>query len=82
MIIEIGILLSAIVVALMLYWIVGEIMHLAIHGVIGLLALFAAKMFFGINIAMTWLTMLVCIIGGVYGAAVILALNHWRIAFL
>jgi hypothetical protein len=81
-IIEIGILISAVFVAMMLHWIFKEVMHLAIHGAVGLVVLFAAKMLFGVNIAITWLTLLVCAIGGVYGAAAILVLNHLKMAFI
>jgi hypothetical protein len=81
-IIEIGILISAVFVAMILHWIFKEVMHLAIHGVVGLAVLFAAKLLFGVEITLTWITLLICAIGGVYGAAAILVLNHLKMAFI
>ena len=82
MITELIVLLSAVVVAFVVYWIFHEVMHLAIHGVVGLMVLFAAKLLFGLKFTITWLAIVICAIGGIYGALAIIVLNHLKIAFL
>ena len=76
-IIEILVLVLAIVVAFLLYKVLKTATGLAINAVLGVLVLFAAKVFLGLNIAITWVA-----IGGIFGALAIIVLNYLKIAFV
>jgi hypothetical protein len=81
-IIEISTLLIAIIIAVVLYKILEKGTQLAMNAVFGILVLLAAKFLFGIKIAITMLTVLICAIGGIFGAFLIIILNYFRIAFI
>ena len=81
-IIEVLVLILAIVVAFVLYKILKTATSLAINAVLGVLVLTAAKLLFGLEIAITWVAVLICAIGGVIGALVIIVLNYLKIAFV
>jgi hypothetical protein len=49
---------------------------------LGVVVLFAAKLLFGLNIAITLLAVLICAIGGIFGAFLIIILNYFGIAFV
>ncbi len=81
-IIEILVLFLAIIIAFMLYRILKTVTSLAINAVLGVLVLMAAKVLLGLEIAITWVAVLICAIGGIFGALVIIVLNYLKIAFL
>ncbi|AYK14733.1 MAG: pro-sigmaK processing inhibitor BofA family protein [Methanosarcina flavescens] len=81
-IIEILVLVLAIVVAFLLYKVLKTATGLAINAVLGVLVLFAAKVFLGLNIAITWVAVIICAIGGIFGALAIIVLNYLKIAFV
>ncbi len=81
-IIEILVLFLAIIIAFMLYRILKTVTSLAINAVLGVLVLMAAKILLGLEIAITWVAVLICAIGGIFGALVIIVLNYLKIAFL
>ncbi len=81
-IIEISTLVIAIIIAVVLYKILEKGTQLAMNAVLGILVLLAAKFLFGLKIAITLLTVLICAIGGIFGAFLILILNYFRIAFI
>ena len=81
-IVEISTLLIAIIIAVVLYKILEKGTQLAMNAVFGILVLLAAKFLFGIKIAITMLTVLICAIGGIFGAFLIIILNYFRIAFI
>jgi hypothetical protein len=81
-IIEILVLMLAIVAAFVLYKILKTATSLAINAVLGVLILMAAKLLLGLEIAITWVAVLVCAIGGIFGALVIIVLNYLKIAFM
>lgn len=81
-IIEIFVLLLAIMAAFLLYKILKTATSLAINAVLGVLVLMAAKLLLGLEIAITWVAVLVCAIGGIFGALVIIVLNYLKIAFM
>ncbi len=81
-IIEIFVLLLAIMAAFLLYKILKTATSLAINAVLGVLILMAAKLLLGLEIAITWVAVLVCAIGGIFGALVIIVLNYLKIAFM
>ena len=81
-IIEISTLFLAIIIAVVLYVILKNGTQLAMNAVLGILVLAAAKYLFGFQIAITLLTVLICAIGGVFGALLIIILNYLGIAFV
>jgi SigmaK-factor processing regulatory protein BofA. len=80
-IIEISTLVLAIIIAVVLYEILENGTQLAMNAVFGILVLLAAKLLFGLQIAITLLTILICAIGGIFGAFLIIILNYFGIAF-
>lgn len=81
-VIEILVLVLAIVVAFVLYKALKTATSLAINAVLGVLILFAAKIFLGLKIAITWVAVVICAIGGIFGALAIVALNYLKMAFV
>ncbi|HEY3360833.1 MAG TPA: pro-sigmaK processing inhibitor BofA family protein [Methanosarcina sp.] len=81
-IIEILVLALAIVAAFILYKLLKTATSLAINAVLGVLVLMAAKLLLGLEIAITWVAVLVCAIGGIFGALVIIVLSYLKIAFV
>jgi hypothetical protein len=81
-IVEITVLILAIIVAVLLYKILKTATGLAVNAVLGVVVLFAAKLLFGLNIAITLLAVLICAIGGIFGAFLIIILNYFGIAFV
>lgn len=81
-IIEILVLFLAIIIAFMLYKVLKTVTSLAINAVLGVLVLMVAKLLLGLEIAITWVAVLICAIGGIFGALVIIVLNYLKIAFL
>ena len=72
---EISVLILAIIVAIVLYKVLKTATSLAINAVLGVLVLIAAKFILGLEIAITWIAVLVCAIGGIFGALVIIVLE-------
>jgi SigmaK-factor processing regulatory protein BofA. len=81
-IIEILVLVLAIVAAFVLYKLLKTATSLAINAVLGVLILMVAKLLLGLEIAITWVAVLVCAIGGIFGALVIIVLSYLKIAFI
>jgi hypothetical protein len=81
-ILEISTLIIAIIIAVVLYEILENGKQLAMNAVIGLIVLLAAKFLFGLKIAITMLTVIICAFGGVFCALLIIVLNFFGIAFL
>lgn len=78
---EIIVLVLAIIIAVVLYKILKTAASLAINAVLGILVLIAVKFLLGLEIAITWLAVIICAIGGVFGALLIILLNYLRIGF-
>ena len=52
-----------------------------VNAILGVIVLIVAKTLLGLEIAITWIAVLVCAIGGVFGALLIIVLNYLGIAF-
>jgi len=81
-VIEILVLALAIVVAFLLYKVLKTATSLAINAVLGVLVLLAAKVLLGLNITITLVEVIICAIGGIFGALAIIVLNSLGIAFI
>ncbi|AKB80164.1 hypothetical protein MSHOH_3681 [Methanosarcina horonobensis HB-1 = JCM 15518] len=79
---EISVLILAAVVAYVLYKVLKTATSLAVNAVLGILTLIVAKFLLGLEIAITWIAVLICAIGGIFGALVIIVLNYLKIAFV
>ncbi|AGF97124.1 MULTISPECIES: pro-sigmaK processing inhibitor BofA family protein [Methanosarcina] len=79
---EISVLILAAVAAFLLYKVLKTATSLAINAVLGILSLIVVKFLLGLEIAITWVAVLVCAIGGIFGALVIIVLNYLKIAFI
>ena len=79
---EISVLILAAVVAFVLYKVLKTATGLAINAALGIFALLIAKFLLGLEIAITWVAVLVCAIGGIFGALVIIVLNYLKLAFV
>lgn len=79
---EISVLILAVVAAVVLYKVLKTATSLAINAVLGVLTLLVAKFLLGLEIAVTWIAVLVCAIGGIFGALVIIVLNYLKLAFV
>jgi hypothetical protein len=79
---EISVFIVALIVAILLYRTLKTATSLALNAVIGVLVLIAVKFLLGLEIAITWVAILICAIGGIFGALIIIVLNYLKIAFL
>ncbi len=79
---EISAFIVALIVAILLYKALKTATSLAINAILGILLLIAVKIFLGLEIAITWVAVLICAMGGIFGALIIIALNYLKIAFL
>ncbi|AKB27179.1 hypothetical protein MSSAC_0466 [Methanosarcina siciliae C2J] len=79
---EISVLIIAVIAAFVLYKVLKTATSLAINAALGILTLIVAKFLLGLEIAITWIAVLICAIGGVFGALVIIVLNYLKIAFV
>jgi hypothetical protein len=80
--IEIGTIIIAGIVAILLFKVMNSFVHLAIHAVIGAVILLAAKFLLGYQIAFSWLVIVIIALGGSVGAIIIIILHVLKIAFL
>ncbi|MGB9929816.1 MAG: pro-sigmaK processing inhibitor BofA family protein [Methanosarcina sp.] len=78
---EIMVLILAVVVAFVLYKVLKTASSLAINAVLGVIVLIVAKVLLGLEIAITSIAVLICAIGGIFGALVIIVLNYLKLAF-
>jgi len=75
MLAELGILFAVIVMVIVLYYLFRVAKYLIVNSILGLIILFAANTLFGLKIAYSWLNILICAIGGVIGAVIVIILN-------
>ena len=78
---EIGVVIIAIIAALLLYKILKTIKKMVVNTVVGFVILVAASLVFGLGIAYSWIVLLTCALAGPIGALLIILLNYLGIAF-
>ena len=78
---EIIVLGVAVIVAFLLFKLFADLIHLAIHAVIGLLILYIARAL-GLKVAISIWTILICAFGGIIGAIIVIILSYLKIAFV
>jgi hypothetical protein len=72
---------AAVIVAVVLFKLFKNLIHLVIHAIIGLAILYIAN-FFGLNVAISIWTILICAFGGSIGAIIVIILSYLKIAFV
>jgi len=75
MLAELFILFAVIVMVIVLYYLFRVAKYLIVNSILGLIILFAANTLFGLKIAYSWVNILICAIGGVIGAVIVILLN-------
>ena len=78
---EIIVLGVAVIVAIILFKLFNNLMHLVIHAIIGLAILYIANLC-GLNVAISIWTILICAFGGSIGAVIVIILSYLKIAFV
>ncbi|WP_292467905.1 pro-sigmaK processing inhibitor BofA family protein [Methanolobus sp.] len=81
MVTEIVILIVAIIAAFLLWKVLKTVKNMVINTIAGLIVLVIANLVFGLEIAYSWVVILVCAIAGIVGALLIIVLNYLGIAF-
>lgn len=79
---ETSVLILAVVAAIVLYKLLKTATSLAVNAVLGVLTLIVVKFLLGLEIAVTWIAVLICAIGGIFGALAVIVLNYLKIAFM
>ncbi len=75
MLAELFILFALIVMVIVVYLVFKAVKHLIVNSILGVLVLLAANLVLGLNIAYTWVVILICAIGGVIGAVIVILLH-------
>ena len=72
---ELVTLFAVIVMVIVVYYLFKVAKYLIVNSILGLLILFAANTLFGLEIAYSWVNILICAIGGVIGAVIVILLS-------
>lgn len=79
---EIIVLIVVIIVAILLFKLLFlSLISLAIHAVLGILILYLARAL-GLKVAISIWTILICALGGIIGAIIVIILSYLKIAFV
>jgi hypothetical protein len=73
--IELGLLLLIVVAIFGAILILRSLKNFAINAIIGLFILFLANAIAGLGIGYSWLVIIICAVGGVLGAVLVIALH-------
>ena len=79
--IEAGFVLFIIVIIFGAFLILRSIKNFIINAVVGLVILFLANQFAGLDIGYSWLVILICGIGGILGAFLVILLHFLGLGF-
>ncbi len=77
MLTELFILLALLVMIIVVYHVFKAVKQIVVNSIMGLLVLLAANILFGLNIAYSWIVLLICAIGGIIGAAIVILLHQF-----
>jgi len=64
-----------------LFIILKSITHFIVNAIIGLILLYLANTFLGLGIAYSWLVIIICAIGGVLGAILVIVIHLLGLGF-
>ncbi|MEA1905637.1 MAG: pro-sigmaK processing inhibitor BofA family protein [Euryarchaeota archaeon] len=80
-ILELSVLVLAIIAAIILYKVLKTVKRMVINTVVGIVLLVVANLALGLDIAYSWVVILICAIGGAVGAILVIVLHCGGIAF-
>ena len=80
-ILELSVLVLAIIAAIILYKVLKTVKRMVINTVVGIVLLVAANLALGLDIAYSWVVILICAIGGAVGAVLVIVCHCLGIAF-
>ncbi|OIO26086.1 hypothetical protein AUJ14_02995 [Candidatus Micrarchaeota archaeon CG1_02_55_22] len=78
---EIGAILVALFLLILLLKFIANPLHLIINSVVGIVIFLLANTFFGAGIPITWLSVGVVAIGGIFGAILVFLLHFTGLGF-
>ncbi len=81
MAIEIIVLFIVILAVIAAYYFLKTATHLIVNTVLGLILLAVSNIVFKVGIAYSWESILVCALGGIPGAILVILLHYLHIAF-
>lgn len=73
--IELGLVVLIIAIIFGVFIVLRSIKHFVFNAIIGLVILFLANTFAGLGIGYSWLVILICAIGGVLGALLVIIVH-------
>jgi hypothetical protein len=79
---ELMILVLAVLAVIAVYYVLKSVKHLIVNTILGLILLAASNVVFNLGIPYTPMALLVCALGGIPGALLVILLNLLNIAFL
>ncbi len=74
---ELLILFALIVLVIVVYHVFKAAKQIIINSILGLIVLLVANILLGLNIAYTWIVILICAIGGVIGAFIVILAHQF-----
>ena len=75
MLAELLMLFAVIIIIYVLFRVFKKVIYLIINSILGLLVIFVANFVLGLDIAYSWIVILICAIGGIIGAVIVILLN-------
>jgi hypothetical protein len=79
--IETGLIILIIAIVIGAYLILRSLVGFIVNAIVGLIILYLANVFVGLGIGFSWLVILICALGGVLGAILVIILHLLGIAF-
>ncbi len=79
--IDLAIVILIIAIIFGLFILLRSVTHFVVNAVIGLVILFLANMFLGLGIGYGWLVIIICAIGGVLGAILVIVIHLMGLGF-
>ncbi|MGA9098335.1 MAG: pro-sigmaK processing inhibitor BofA family protein [Methanotrichaceae archaeon] len=73
--IDLGLVILIIAIIFGLFIILKSFTHFIVNAIIGLVILFLANTFLGLGIGYSWLVIIICAIGGVLGAVLVIIIH-------
>jgi len=80
-ILELSVLVLAIIAAIILYKVLKTVKHMLINTVVGIVLLVVANLVLGLDIAYSWVVIMICAIGGAFGAVLVIVCHYLGLAF-
>jgi hypothetical protein len=80
-VIDLTLIILVIAIVIGAYLILRSLVGFIVNAIVGLIILYLANVFAGLGIGFSWLVILICALGGVLGAILVIVLHLLGIAF-